>query len=181
MSAGEILTIGTIWITIVGYAVGTAVFAQSRNRRSWDVAARWAWTSAGLALVAHIAFAFHFYHGWSHTAAYNDTARQTFEVTGLNWGGGVYVNYALLICWLVDVSWWWLGGLDAYRRRSWSLLVAWHGFLIFIIFNATFIFGSGVVRWAGLIVCVSLCVVWWRAAQNLRFESAQRLRVGSGN
>ena len=151
MSKGEILTRVTIWITIVGYAVGAAAFALSRKRHKWDSAARLAWTVACVGLLAHVACAFHFYHGWSHDAAYRDTARQTDDVFGLNWGGGLYINYALLIGWVLDVSWWWLRGLDAYRRRPWPLVAAWHGFLIFIIFNATVVFKTGFVRWAGLV------------------------------
>ena len=97
IGSGEILTKVTIWITIAGYAAGAAAFALSRERYKWDSAARLAWTVACVGLLAHVAFAFHFYHGWSHGAAYRDTARQTDEVVGLNWGGGLYVNYALLI------------------------------------------------------------------------------------
>src|SRR5687767_13567769 len=147
MSNGELLTRATIWITITGYAAGTAVFALSRGRRKWDAVARLAWTGAVVGLLAHVAFAFHFYHRWSHSAAYSDTARQTNELFGLNWGGGLYVNYALLTGWILDVMWWWFGGLDAYRRRPWPLVLAWHGFLIFVVFNATVIFENGYARW----------------------------------
>ena len=166
MSKGEILTRGTIWITILGYAVGAAAFALSGKRHKWDSAARLAWTVACVGLLVHVTCAFHFYHGWSHLVAYRDTARQTDDVFGLNWGGGIYVNYALIICWVLDVTWWWLRGLDAYRRRPWPLVAAWHGFLIFVIFNATIIFETGLVRWAGLSVCLGLCLVWWLAAHN---------------
>jgi hypothetical protein len=166
MSSGEFLTRLTIWITIAAYAAGAAAFALSGKRHKWDSAARLAWTVACVGLLAHVACAFHFFHGWSHRAAYFDTARQTNEVVGLNWGGGLYINYALLICWVLDVAWWWLRGLDAYRRRPRPLVAAWHGFLIFIIFNSTVIFKTGFVRWAGLCVCLGLCLVWWLAAKG---------------
>jgi hypothetical protein len=166
MSSGEILTRVTIWITVVGFAAGAATFALSRKRRKWDSAARLALTAACIGLLAHVACAFHFHHGWSHVAAYRDTARQTDEVFGLNWGGGLYINYALLIGWVMDTLWWWLRGLNAYRRRPWPLLATWHGFLMFIIFNATVIFKTGFMRWAGLCVCLGLCIVWWVAARD---------------
>lgn len=166
MSRGEILTRVTIWLAIVGYAVGTAAFALSRNRDKWDAIARLAWTMACVGLLAHVACAFHFYHGWSHADAYRDTARQTGEVFGLNWGGGLYVNYVLLIGWLLDVGYWWRRGLDAYRRRPWPLVAAWHGFLIFIIFNATVIFETGLARWTGICLCLALCFMWWFAARD---------------
>lgn len=166
MSSGEILTRFTIWITIAGFAVGAATFALSRKRRSWDSVGRFVWTIACIALLAHVACAFHFYHGWSHVAAYQDTARQTDEMFGLNWGGGLYVNYALVIFWVLDVAWWWLRGLDAYRRRPWPLVAAWHGFLIFIIFNAAVIFAKGFVRWTGLVVCLCIGLLWLRTARE---------------
>lgn len=159
---GEILTRVTIWITIVGYAAGSAAFALSRKRPTWDSAARLAWTIACAGLLAHVICAFHFYHAWSHKAAHRDTARQTSEVFGLNWGGGLYVNYTLVMLWVLDVVWWWVRGLDSHRRRPWPLVAAWHGFLIFIIFNATVIFETGFVRWAGLCVCLGLCLVWFK-------------------
>jgi hypothetical protein len=85
-------------------------------------------------------------------------------VYGLGWGGGLYVNYALLAAWVADVVWWWGRGLDAYRRRPWPLAAAWHAFLVFIVFNATVVFEGGPVRWAGLGVCLGLCFAWLRAA-----------------
>lgn len=166
MSSGELLTRATIWITIVAYASGTTAFALSRSRTKWDSTARLLWTLACVALLAHVASAFYFYHGWSHEAAYRDTAQQTDEVVGINSGGGLYVNYALLIFWILDVVWWWSVGLDAYRNRATIISVAWHGFLFFIVFNATVVFADGLLRWAGLLLCLSLCVVWLFSRQQ---------------
>ncbi|HEX8354393.1 MAG TPA: hypothetical protein VF611_15925 [Pyrinomonadaceae bacterium] len=166
MDGGEILTRVTVWVAVAGYAAGAAAFALSRERRVWESAARAAWTVGCVGLLAHVACAFHFYHGWSHGAAYLDTARQTDEVFGLDWGGGLYVNYALVVGWGLDVAWWWARGLDAYRRRPWPLAAAWHGFLIFIIFNATVVFKTGPARWAGLGLCLGLCIVWRAAARD---------------
>ena len=116
-------------------------------------------------MLAHFVSAFHFYHDWSHAAAYRDTARQTREVFGLDWGGGVFINYALLTAWIVDVGWWWGSGVESYRTRPRGLLVAWHGFLIFIIFNATVVFADGVVRWIGLVICSVLVIAWVRVVR----------------
>jgi len=166
VNAGEILTRGTIWLTIAGYTMGVATFALSGQKRKLDWITRLAWTAAFLCLLAHVAFAFHYSHAWSHEEAYIHTARQTDEVIGLNWGGGLYVNYVLIVGWLTDIAWWWLAGLDTYRQRPWPLVVAGHGFLIFIIFNSTTVFGVGVARWAGAIVCLAVCLLWWRVARN---------------
>jgi hypothetical protein len=167
MDVGEFLTQGTIWVFMVGYAVGSVLFAWSRGRgpssggrAQWDSAARVVWTIAGAGLIAHFISAFQFYHGWSHATAYSDTARQTEELFGFNWGGGLIINYALLLTWIMDIAWWWRSGLDSYRRRPWLLLAIWHGFLIFIIFNATVVFGNGLVRWLGLAICLLLTLTW---------------------
>ena len=156
MSAGEFLTRSTIWIAILAYAIGCIVFAW-RQRDRW---ARVAWTTGCAALVAHVICAYHFFHDWSHQSAYVETARQTAAVVSLNWGGGLFINYLVATLWTVDVAWWWLAGVSAYRRRPWLLTLIWHGFLIFIIFNATVVFKDGLTRWIGLLVCLSLVLSW---------------------
>ena len=168
-SIGEFLTRGTIWISIVGYVLGSIAFALSlsdRRTARWDAAARIVWTVACASLIAHFISAFQFYHGWSHAAAYRDTARQTADVFGINWGGGLFINYALLFAWIVDIAWWWRSGLDSYRKRPWQLVMAWHGFLIFIIFNATVVFAAGIVRWLGLGICLLLTLTWWHVGKR---------------
>src|SRR6185295_15695330 len=97
MSSGEFLTRSTIWISILAYTVGCVVFATARNADRW---ARLAWTMGCAALVAHFICAFNFYHSWSHQSAYIDTARQTAEVFRINWGGGLFINYAVAILWI---------------------------------------------------------------------------------
>lgn len=161
MDIGEFLTRATIWISLLGYLVGSLLFALSGRKGQWDSAARVVWTVACASLLVHFICAFQFYHGWSHAAAYRDTARQTEELFDLNWGGGLFVNYALLIAWIADLSWWWRSGVASYRKRPWPLLAAWHGFFIFIIFNATVVFAAGVVRWLGLVISLLLTVAWF--------------------
>jgi hypothetical protein len=166
MSRGELLTRGTIWITILAYATGSVIFALAAKTAWGDATARIAWTVACAILFVHLIAAFHYYHGWSHHAAYLDTARQTEKVVGLNWGGGLFINYALLFAWTLDLAGWWRKGLRSYRRRPWPLIAVWHGFLIFIIFNATVVFKGGVVRWAGLAVCLVLVLSWLMIARR---------------
>lgn len=166
MTSGETLTKVTVWVAVAGYFAGAAALALSRGRRGWDSAARLAWTAGCAGMLAHTACAFHFYHGWSHDAAYLDTARQTDEVFGLDWGGGLFINYALVAGWALDAAWWWVRGLDSYRRRPLPLTAAWHGFLLFIFFNATVVFKTGAARWAGLLLCAGLCLVWWLAGRG---------------
>ena len=67
--------------------------------------------------VAHVVCAFSFYHHWSHAAAYLETARQTGEMTGFRWGGGIFLNYLIAAAWAADVLWWWLAP-ENFARRS---------------------------------------------------------------
>ena len=166
METGEFLTRATIWVAIVVYAIGSVVFALARGRSRWDSVTRVLWTIAVLSLVGHFISAYQFYHHWSHNSAYLDTARQTDEVIGLNWGGGLFINYAFLTIWTIDVSWWWLRGLASYRKRLWPVVAAWHGFLIFILFNAMVVFKDGPTRWVGLVICMVLLLSWARIARQ---------------
>jgi len=159
MTSGEFLTRATIWITILAYMTGVTTFAFSGQRRELYSLTRVLWTAAWLSLLAHIGFAFHFYHGWSHDEAYQQTACETFEVFGLYWGGGLYINYLLLAGWFVDLAAWWAAGLRSYVQRPWLLIFGWHGFMIFIIFNATVVFETGWVRWSGALLCAGTALL----------------------
>src|SRR4030095_2195402 len=165
MSKGEFFTRVTVWVTVAGYSAGVALWTLSRKRHRWERAARLVWTIACVSLLAHAACAFHFYHEWSNGLAYRETARQTSEVFGLDWGGGLYINYALMAGWVADVVWWWRG-LEVYRRRPRPLVAVWQGFLMFIFFNATVVFETGPLRFAGLFLCCGLCLLWWYAAAS---------------
>jgi hypothetical protein len=145
---------------MIGYAVGSAILAFSQNRSRILAAVRITWTIACLSLVAHFICAFDFYHEWSHELAYRDTARQTAEVVGFNWGGGLFINYLVLIAWISDVGWWWFSGIDSYDRRRPLLVLGWHAFFIFIIFNATVVFKDGIVRFVGIAISLCLIVSW---------------------
>jgi len=50
--------------------------------------------------------------------------------------------------------------VNAYLQRRWWLTLLWHGFLIFILFNATVVFKDGWIRWVGLLICLSLVLSW---------------------
>jgi hypothetical protein len=165
MNKGEWLTRVTIWITLGGYFTGEAARLVSRGRPRWESLARWAWTAGALSLLVHVAFAFHFYHAWSHEAAWRETARQTMAVTGMDWGGGLFINYVLMAAWLADAAWWWRG-FEAYRRRPKLWTTVWHGFLLFIVFNATVVFKAGWLRWIGLALCVALVLLWWNSRSD---------------
>ena len=127
--------------------------------------ARALWTAACLMMLIHVTLAFHSFHHWSHRAAYEDTARQTAQLTGMQWGGGVYANYTLLLVWFADVIWWWRG-LTAYGSRSKIITRFIQGFLAFMWFNATVVFGHGWTRWLGVAGFLILGCRWLIARAN---------------
>jgi hypothetical protein len=152
---------------VVGLLPGSAAPHSERVQR-------WLWTVACGLLWIHVACAFQFEHHWSHEAAYLQTARETAAVTGLDWGGGLWINYALMLLWAADVAWWWISPAS-FPSRPALVNWLWLGFLIFITFNATVIFKTGPLRWCGVVVTTVLFGLWWR--QSNRSTGQQTVRV----
>ena len=148
MNRGELLTRLTVWLALCGYAGGAVLLLVAKGRAQVLIRARWVWTIGCAFFLAHVVCAFSFYHGWSHDAAYRETARQTAEVTGLHWGGGIFLNYFFTAAWLADVLWWWSAPASFARRPRW-LTLTWQAFFLFMVFNATIVFGSGPLRRLG--------------------------------
>src|SRR5438270_391545 len=118
---------------------------------------RLAWSAACLAYLVHVAAAFQYAHGWSHAAAY----RHVESVSGH--GDGIFVSYLFTAVWSADVLWWWLrpGG---YVRRPARVGWAIHGFMVFVILNATIVFEAGRTRWISATVLVLLAALSSRPA-----------------
>ena len=106
----------------------------------------WPWVFGAVVMLAHLAAAFHLVHHWSHAEAELDTARQTEELLGISVGAGLWVNYIFVLTWLIDAAWL-LFARESYLRRPRWLTVTIQGFLGFIVFNATVVFGKGPLRW----------------------------------
>jgi len=140
-------------LTLAGWAAGVT---GARGER-W---LRWIWTVGWGLFVLHMLAAFHFQHGWSHQQAYTDTARQTGELIGWEFGGGVYFNYLLILLWGMDVSAWWLGWTAASGYRVWRKVIV--GYLCFIVFNGVVVFKGGWVRWVGVAVSLAIAGMWAR-------------------
>jgi hypothetical protein len=126
---------------------------------------RWLWTLGCLLSWAHVVSAFAFYHHWSHDDAYAHTARETAAMAGIDWGGGIYFNYLFLLLWTFDVAWSWTFPA-AYRARPRIYLVFLDGYLAFMVFNATVVFGRGAVRYLG--IALTLCLVWLAISVQIR-------------
>jgi hypothetical protein len=153
----------SIWIALALFAAGEAA------RRGPSTPA-WAWwtSAAGLLLAAaHVVLAFEVRHEWSHDSAYRETARQTSAVYGLDWGGGLYVNFAFLTVWAIDL-WRWRAA-ERQRRRP-SRLGVWlaRAFYFIVIVNGAVIFASGMRRALGVILVAWLVLAWRPQAGRCR-------------
>ena len=108
-----------------------------------------------VAHLAHVAVAFGVYHDFSHEKAVAHTAR----TAGVGWG--VYVNYLFAAVWLADVVWL-ATATGSYARRPPWVGRAVHGFLAFVVFNATVVYGQWPTRLAGVGWFAILGYSWWR-------------------
>ena len=149
----------TAWAALIlwGTTEGLRTFSgrhPERGRR-----ARWSWTIGAVVFSAHVALAMHFRHGWSHTSAVTETARQTHEVFGIRWGGGVWFNYLMALVWIGDVGRAWLREpewMNCTGRPGWV-----RAFFLFMWFNAAVVFPHGPLRWLGAAVCAGVGISWW--------------------
>jgi hypothetical protein len=155
---GDDLIRNTIRLALLFYAAAATLMLRLRAE-DWNAAtprgqlARTLWTLAWLAYAIHLAMAFHFAHGWSHAAA----MRHTHEVSGT--GEGIFVSHLFTVVWTLDVLSWWLVPARYAARSRWVDRLL-HGFMLFVIFNATVVFESGLIRWAGAALFVWLGLAW---------------------
>jgi hypothetical protein len=129
-------------------------------RRPRDVEpARRMWTAAAVLALFHAALAFDASYGWSHAAAFEDTARRTAAVTGVAWGGGLFVNYLFVGLWLADAAWWWVdpGG---YLRRSMRIERPRAALFVFMFLNGAIVFASNTARIVGIPAVAAVCTAW---------------------
>jgi hypothetical protein len=169
----DAITRWTAWMSMAALAGAIALRQQGTNDQpARGGSARWLWTLGCVLLWIHVGCAFHFQHHWSHAAAYTHTAQQTAEMTGFDWGGGVYFNYLLMLLWTGDALWWWLDP-RSYDSRPAAVQRFVTGFAVFMAFNATVIFGSGLPRWVALAVCLSLAILKYRSSSHKARRQAE--------
>lgn len=154
----EPLTRGTVWLALLCYL--TALIGWARGHARCAKLARLCWMVGCAFFLAHVVAAFHFYHQWSHTIAMEDTRRETLERTGLNFRGGLYFNYLFAVMWLIDCTGW-LIGRNCFSERNKIWFIALHTFFLFMIFNATVVFGRDWAQPAGAIVCLAALMALW--------------------
>ena len=121
--------------------------------------ARFIWAAGAAFAIVHSIAAFGVFHAWSHDAAYMATAQQTEALTGLAWGGGLFINYAFLVIWAADAVWW-CASPRTYETRSAIISGLIRGFLFFMFFNGAIVFADGWMRVLGLVAVSAVGVSW---------------------
>lgn len=162
---GEDIIRWSIHLALLYYGLAVAGMLYlprvERQKPGCEKLPRCLWTLAWAAYVFHFLAAFHFQHHWSHSSAFEHT-RQRGGV-----GEGIYVNHVFTLLWTVDVLWWWSFPGSHANRPPWIGWL-WHGFMIFMIINATIIFEEGPVRWWGtglMVILLTLLVLrYWRSS-----------------
>ena len=166
---GDALTRNTVRLSLAWYAAALCVMMRLQAT-DWAAmtalgrAARWCWTWGIVVFLVHLAMAFHYFHDWSHAHAF-ETTRQASGV-----GEGIFVSYVFTLWWAFDAAAWWLAPAWYARRPIWIGRTL-HLFMLFIVFNGMVVFESGPIRCAGVVLFLTLPVVWLLARRS-RLELA---------
>ncbi|MEX2188531.1 MAG: hypothetical protein WD875_17105 [Pirellulales bacterium] len=153
-----------------GVAYFVAVVLAGRRGRGGrsDVAVRTAWTVACGLLVAHEILAIALSFGWSQSLAWRRIAEQTLDVTGVDFGGGLVVNYVTAIVWTADVAWWWIGPASHAARPRWIDVSLWTLLAAMFFFGAV-VFADGWTRTAAAAM-FAVAGIWLVACARQRPE-----------
>ena len=153
MHPGTVVTLTTARASAILYACSLALLLIGPRH---DRLARLSWTFGCALLCVHVAAAFQFVHHWSHAEALRFTAEQSARLTGARAGWGIYLNYLLMLVWAGDCAWWWFAGINAYRARRRAFTFVIHGFLLFMVLNATVVFAPAITRGVSLCLLAAL-------------------------
>ena len=150
---GEWLTKFPIWLVIACYGVVVATAAIARNR--CFPLRRFAWWLGGLAFVLHVVLAFSIFYGWDWAVAWQQTAEQAEEFSGVRAGWGLWLNFAFGIAWVV-LAWRELRSTE--RGRPWIDRVL-HGFVFFMVVMGGVAFAPMPARvfTTAVLVCALAC------------------------
>jgi hypothetical protein len=99
-------------------------------------------------------------------------ASQTFEMTGIETGIGLYINYAFAGLWVADTAIWWSMSTSHEHRPRWLEGILQFVFL-FMFFNATVVFGKSSVRLLGVVLCTLGTLGWLTIRRNAEAASGQ--------
>jgi hypothetical protein len=148
----------TIWTALALY-VAAEVGRQRLSHRDRPAAwARPALILGALLMTLHILVALASRYGWDHDRAVRETARQAAAVYGFEWRGNIFVSYAFVVLWFVEVWRWPTRRGAATNAIGWAL----RAFYILIIFNGAVVFATTVLsRVLGSLLVATLVWAWW--------------------
>lgn len=146
---GDALILWTVRLSLI--AAFAAAVQYLRGRAFHNL-----WTLAFALYAAHVAAAFHYRHDWSHVQALSDTARQTRELTGLDYGGGLWWNYAITLAWGADLALLWRSGRPAWWTRPFV------AFWLFMAVNGAIVFAAGPTRWLSVAALAAIAALFLR-------------------
>ncbi len=152
---GVAITAWTARVAVGCYVARLLIDAARPHDDRWQQRARLVWTLGVVSFLMHVAAAFHYYHAWSHAAAWEHTREQTLGKTGWDSGAGLSCNYAFTLVWLIDAAAWWFD--VRWPRRQWAYFTL-QGFYAFMIINATAVFGPPGWFAVAALVLVALAV-----------------------
>jgi hypothetical protein len=160
------------WIVVFVWPIAAACLqlhhwnpARYVESRHWVRAVH---TVGLLGMLLHLAVAYHLGHGWSHADAFDRTER----VSGF--GPGIFVSDFFVLVWAAEAVWMWMA-FGSYLNRPRWLNRAVVGFMWFILFNSTVVYGSGFARLLG----VAMLTLPWLAARIMKGNDDQHLSRGS--
>src|SRR5262249_4863096 len=161
---GDALTRGSIDVALVFCAVALIAVPWVEKGGTGALArvVRACWLLGWLVYLAHVALAFHYFHGWSHAEAVRHV-----EVRS-GFGPGIFFSYLFTLLWTADVGWWAVSPSTHGRRPAWVGLVL-YGYVTFMAFEATVVYETGAVRVAGIVATALLA-----ASLGLRWLSRSR-------
>jgi hypothetical protein len=156
VAADEVLLRAAAWLSLIAWALGEWWRSSAALSR-----ARLAWTLGAGALLAHTVLAFHVRHFWSHGHASREIARRTEAVVGLDWEGGIWVNYAFDALWVSEALWWWLAAASFLSRPRALVWVSRFVFLTMFL-NGAVVFAHGPNVPVGVLAIVLVLWAWLR-------------------
>jgi hypothetical protein len=162
---GDSFTRHTARVAVLFWGLAVA----ARLLRCTRPTSRWLWTVACGAYLIHVAAAFEHIHHWSHSAAFDHVE----QVSGF--GPGIFASYLFTLIWLADMLWWQFAPI-AYETRPIWLAVGVHGFMAFVIFNGTVVYEMGFIRWASILMFLTLGLLAVRRIRRRAF--IQRTEAG---
>ncbi len=112
-----------------------------------------------LVLTLHIPLAIVLVHAGSHDVGYQATADRTLAVTGIDWGGGYYLNFVTWAAWGVELGLGSSAGLA--RRTGWLRRCCWW-WVASMMFCSTVVFGPWGWGVLGVGYGAVLAAVYWR-------------------